>query len=156
MTRSTTPPTTSRMPLNEPNSKRPRLQGYMPLTFTPLETWTHDICVLGRCDESHTPSRERNEVLVNAGLGKMKLVFPDKKAKHDDVEKFLVEKFPRLNDGGGFEVLRAHGGGGGTRPLHLVPPGKDGYSLPYKDLLKPLCTSGRFNVTLTNHHYRFR
>ena len=89
------------------------------------------MCVLGRCDESFTPNRERSEVLLNAGLGKMKLVFPDKKAKHSDVQSFLNEKFPRLKDEGGIEVLRAHGGGGGSRPVHLVPPGKDGYSLPY-------------------------
>lgn len=62
-------------------------------------------------EECCTPSRERNEVLINAGLGKMKLVFPDKKAKHADVLSFLTEKFPRLKDGGGFEVLQAHGGG---------------------------------------------
>lgn len=116
----------------EPKPKKAKLQGYMPLhSFTPLETWTHDICVLGRCDENYTPSRERNNVLVNAGLGKMKLVFPDKKAKHADVQSFLNEKLPRLKDGGGFEVMRAHGGGGGVRPLYLIPPGKDGYSLPY-------------------------
>ena len=42
----------------------------------------------------------------------------------------LIEKFPRLRNGGGIEVLRG-GGGGGCRPLHLVPPGKDGYSQPY-------------------------
>jgi hypothetical protein len=102
---------TATRPPVEPKAKKPRLQGYMPLGFTPLDTWTHDVCVLGRCEECCTPSRERNEVLINAGLGKMKLVFPDKKAKHADVLSFLTEKFPRLKDGGGFEVLQAHGGG---------------------------------------------
>ena len=124
-------PSTSSRSLVEPKPKKAKLQGYMPLSFTPLETWIHDICVLGRCDEGYTPNRERNDVLENAGLGKMKLVFPDKKAKHANVQSFLIEKFPRLRNGGGIEVLRAHGGGGGCRPLHLVPPGKDGYSLPY-------------------------
>ena len=124
-------PSTSSRSLVEPKPKKAKLQGYMPLSFTPLETWTHDICVLGRCDEGYTPNRERNDVLVNAGLGKMTLVFPDKKAKHADVQSFLTEKFSRLRSGGGIEVFRALGGGGGCRPLHLVPPGKDGYSLPY-------------------------
>ena len=118
-------------PRVEPKPKKPRLQGYTPVSFTPLETWTHDVCMLARCDENTTPSRERMEVLMKAGLGKMKLVFPNKTANHSEVSSFLNEKFPRLKDGGGFEVLRAVGGGGGSRALHIIPPGKDGYSLPY-------------------------
>ena len=124
-------PSTSARPRFEPQSKRPRLQGYTPVSFTPMETWTHDICMLARCDESTTPNRERMEVLMKAGLGKMKLVFPNKKANHSEVCSFLNEKFPRLKNGGGFEVLRAVGGGSGSRALYTVPPGKDGYSLPY-------------------------
>lgn len=115
-------------PRIEPKPKRPRLQGYTQVSFTPLETWTHDVCMLARCDENTTPGRDRMEVLMRAGLGKMKLVFPNKKATHSDVCSFLNEKFPRLKDGGGFEVLRAVGG---SRALHIIPPGKDGYLLPY-------------------------
>lgn len=113
---------------NPPQSKKPKLKGYEPVRFTPLETWTHDICVLGRCDENVTPGRQRMDVLMQAGLGKMKLVFPNKKGSHIEVENFLEEKFPRLRDGGGIEVLRAVGGGGGQRPLHYVPPGREGYT----------------------------
>ncbi|CAH3197181.1 unnamed protein product, partial [Porites evermanni] len=91
----------------------------------------HDICVLGRCDENVTPDRQRMDVLMQAGLGKMKLVFPNKKASHIEVENFLEEKFPRLRDGGGIEVLRAVGGGGGQRPLHYVPPGREGYTVAH-------------------------
>ena len=122
---------TPRRPVAEPKSKKPKLPGYVPVRFTPQETWTHDICVLGKCDEAFTPDRERMEVLLQAGLGKMKVVFPDKKASHFDVETFLHEKFPRLQSGGGFEVLRAVGGGGGQRPLHFVPPGREGYPLSH-------------------------
>lgn len=120
-------------PCIEARAKKPKLQGYVPLSssFTPLETWTHDICVLGKCDENITPNRERMDVLMKAGLGKMKLVFPNKKANHEDVQSFLKEKFPRLRDGGGIEVLRAVGGGGGCRPLHLLPPEREGYPLAY-------------------------
>ena len=56
--------------------------GYVPLRYQPLETWTHEVCVL-RCDEDTTPTRERLEELTSAGLGKAKLVFPDKKADHN-------------------------------------------------------------------------
>ena len=68
---------------------------------------------------------------MQAGLGKMKLVFSNKKANHMEVQSFLEEKFPQLRDGGGIEVLRAVGGGGGQRPLHLVPPGREGYTLSH-------------------------
>ena len=42
-----------------------------------------------------------------------------------------MEKYPKLRDGGGFQLLRALGGGGGVRCLDLIIPGQDGYSIPY-------------------------
>lgn len=123
--RPTTPLATS-----TPKRKKTML-GYVPLRFQPLETWTHEVCVLARCDEDATPTRERLEELISAGLGKAKLVFPDKKADHNKVQLFLEEKFPKLKSAGGFEVLRASGGGGGQRPLSLLPPSKEGYSVPH-------------------------
>ena len=63
--------------------KEKTMLGYVPLRFQPLETWTHDVCVLARCDEDATPTRERLKELTSAGLGKAKLVFPDKKADHN-------------------------------------------------------------------------
>ncbi|XP_068737002.1 uncharacterized protein [Montipora capricornis] len=122
--RPTTPLATS-----TPKRKKTML-GYVPLRFQPLETWTHEVCVLARCDEDATPTREMLEELISAGLGKAKLVFPDKKADHNKVQLFLEEKFPKLKSAGGFEVLRASGGGGGQRPLSLLPPSKEGYSVP--------------------------
>jgi len=68
---------------------------------------------------------------MNAGLGKRKLKFPNKNAAFQDLQKFLEEKFPKLNTAGGFEVLRASGGGGGQRPLSLLLPGREGYSVPF-------------------------
>ena len=39
--------------LEGPMSKKKKKStlGYVPLKFQPLETWTHEMCVLGRCDE---------------------------------------------------------------------------------------------------------
>lgn len=105
--------------------------GYLPVRFTPKETWTHDVYVLSRKDAEFTPNRDESEMLQTAGLGKLKIVFPDKNGSHDDVASFLESKFPKLRDGGGFEVLRAAGGGGGQRSLHLVPPGREGYTVPH-------------------------
>ena len=125
---------------NPPQSKKPKLKGYEPVRFTLWETWTHDICVLGRCDENVTPDRQRMDVLMQAGLGKMKLVFPNNKASHIEVQNFLEEKFPRLRDGGGIEVLRAVGGGGRPKTSPLCAPWKGGvHSGPLERMLFSGC-----------------
>lgn len=114
-------------------AKQPKtnMLGYLPVRFKPIETWTHCFCILGKCDEDLTPDRERMVSLIGAGLGKMKIVFPNKNANHDELQAFLENKFPRLKDGGGYEVLRAVGGGGGQRPLILVPPSREGYTVSH-------------------------
>ena len=106
------------------------MAGYVSLRVQALDTWTHEVCVLARCDEDKTPTRERLDELFSAGLGKAKLVFPDKKADHNKLQLFLEETFPKLKCGGGFEVFRACGGGGrpegkvGTSGcLHKAPTG---------------------------------
>lgn len=56
----------------------------------------------------------------------MNLVFQNKNANHVEVCNFLNEKFPRLKDGSGFEVLRAVvgvGDGSGSRALHTISRG---------------------------------
>ena len=59
------------------------------------------------------------------------MVFPNKNASHDELQRFLEEKFPKLKAGGGFEVLRAAGGGGGQRSLIPVLPTREGYTVPH-------------------------
>ena len=59
----------------------------------------------------------------------MRVVFPNKNADHEEFQRFLENKYPRLKAGGWFEVLRAVGGG--QRPLVLLPPSKEGYTIPY-------------------------
>ena len=81
--------------------KKKSTLGYVPLKFQPLETWTHEMCVLGRCDEDKTPDRERMECLLMAGLGKAKIVFPNKKATHKEFQEYREQKFPKLKKAGG-------------------------------------------------------
>ena len=125
-----------------PKSKKPKLSGYALVHFTAVETWIHDICILGKRDENKTPDRPRMDKLLQASLGKMKLVFPNKKASHDEFQSFLEEKFPRLRDGGGIEVMRAVGGGGGQQDLHLVPLGREGYTLAHVRGSQASCQEG--------------
>jgi hypothetical protein len=70
--------------------------------------------------------------LTEAGLGKIKVVFPNTKSSHDELQSFLENKFPRLKNGGGFEFLKTVGGGGGfKRPLVLIPPCREGYTVSH-------------------------
>ena len=116
----------------QPTAKKSRSTvGYTPVHFKIPDTWTHDILVLGRCNESVTPDMARHEALISAGLGKMRLVFRNRKAPHRELQEFLESMYPKLKAGGGFEVLRAHGGGGGQRSVILLSTGHEGYSVPY-------------------------
>lgn len=108
--------------------KRPIL-GFKP--FKAQDTWTKEICLLARRDENLTTDRDRMAVLTLAGLDKMKVVFPNKNASHEDLQTFMEEKFPRLKEGRGFEVLKAVGGGGGCRPLVTIPPSREGFTVPH-------------------------
>ncbi len=68
---------------------------------------------------------------MKAGLGRKKLVCPNKNASHSEFCQFLEEKFPKLKAGGGVELLCCSGGGGSQRPLVAVSPGPAGYCVPY-------------------------
>ena len=127
----------SRTSRGQPLPKKQKMAGYIPAKkmFVPKETWTHDFCLLGRQEENITPSRERLNKLLDAGLGKAHLSIK-KNASHEELACALEERFPKLKSGGGFEVLRAEGGGGGQRQLRLVYPGAFGYTAPHlKDRL---------------------
>ncbi len=101
----------------------------------PKDTWTHEFSLLARTDQQ-TPSVELASSLRDAGLGKKKIVFPNKKASHDEFRKELEKAFPKLaSQNGAFELSRS-GSGGSCRPLNIIPPSKDGYAIPFlKDIL---------------------
>ena len=51
------------------------------------------------------------EQLIKAGLGKTKIVFTDKTAKHHEVCHILENNFPQLKEAGGYNLYRANAGG---------------------------------------------
>ena len=51
------------------------------------------------------------EQLIKAGLGKTKIVFPDKTAKHHEFCHILENNFPQLKEAGGYNLYRAKAGG---------------------------------------------
>lgn len=120
-----------RSPTNDAKGKGPaKKQKFMPF-FQPKETWTHNFCLLGCISDDITPSKEDIYHLQKAGLGKRKVVFPNKNANHDDFLDILQKEYPKLKEGGGIELLRAVGGGGGQRKLEVLSPGQQGYTIPY-------------------------
>lgn len=86
---------------------------------------------------------------MEAGLGKMKLVFPNKKAGHNEFQS-LEEKFPRLIDGGGIEVLVGEGGDE-ISILFLREERVIHYLMLGNAFRKLLCTSGPYRLTWMNH-----
>ena len=44
------------------------------------KSWTHDFCLLAESNQSRTPSLQQLSTLKEAGLGKKRIVFPDKNA----------------------------------------------------------------------------
>ena len=95
--------------------------------YVPKETWTHEFFCLADCSSENIPSRMTKLELQFAGLGRKKIVLGSKDNAVKVKEK-LEEAFPKLKDGGGFEVLRS---GPLKRLLLLKPPLATGYSVKY-------------------------
>lgn len=76
--------------------------------FPVRNTWTKLFVCLSRTNDQEVPSTSGKISLSFAGLGEKKVVFQkDGKASH--VYEKLVEEFPPLVEGGGFEILRTTG-----------------------------------------------
>lgn len=105
--------------------------------FVAKETWTHDFCLLSSPTAQKTPTNVEMDQLRKAGLGKRKIVFPNKDADHYGLVKHLEAGYPKLKSGGGFELLKGVGGGSGARSLESLPLGPNGYSIRY--LRETLC-----------------
>ena len=91
------------------------------------ETWTHEFFCLGSTTATSVPSRAQKIALQNAGLGRRKVVFHCK-ASFIDVKIKLESVYPKLIQGGGFEILRS---GSPTSKLSLITPPAGGYSVPF-------------------------
>ena len=106
--------------------------------FEPRKTWTHDFCLLSDPNRCLTPSVKHLVNIKDAGLGRKRIVFPDKKSSFSKVKQVLESEYPKLkSEDGAFELLRAEGGGS-NRPLCLIPIPPIGYSITYiKEMVGP-------------------
>ena len=118
------------MPYNQLNgslAKRPRKSNDSQRSYKVKETWTHEFFCLADCTTSSVPSRAVKFELQSAGLGRKKIIFGWKDNPFAFKAK-LEEVFPRLVDGGGFDILRS---GVNVQLLVLIPPPAAGYSVPF-------------------------
>jgi hypothetical protein len=123
-----------RTPFAIPNRGNKRAKVF----FQPRKSYTHDFCLLSDPNRCLTPSVKQLAKLKDAGLGRKRIVFPDKKAEFLKVKQVLETEYPKLTtQDGAFEFLRAEGGGC-NRTLCLIPIPSDGYSISYlKDMVGP-------------------
>ena len=100
-----------------------------PKLFQPKETWTHKFFCLAAKDQSRAPTRAAKFALQQAGLGRRKICFHNK-AKFAEFRQKLEEAFPKLCEGGGFEIMRT-GHQGSNSSLTTITPPASGYSVPF-------------------------
>ena len=77
--------------------------------------------------------------MQQAGLGRKKIRF-NSKANATEVKTKLEESYPKLIDGGGFEILQR---GLSPSELSIIPPPNSGYTV--HALFTPLCEIGTIN-----------
>ena len=96
-------------------------------TFQVKEIWTHDFFCLESTQAASVPSHAQKIALQNVRLGRRKVFFSCKGTALD-VKTRLESVYPKLKDGGGFELLRS---GLPSSKLSLMTPPSGGYSVPF-------------------------
>ena len=91
-------------------------------------TWTHTYVCLAECDDSVVPDSHYRATLKLAGLGEKRFAV-DIYCTGQEFYDELLYQFPKLRDGGGYELLRVPEGGGRDLDVIKVPEG--GYNTEY-------------------------
>ena len=94
--------------------------------FFKRETWTHEFFCLADKDQMVVPSRSLKVQLQEAGSGRKKVCL-NGRADVTEVKTTLEESYPKLKEGGGFEILR----GPSPSELTLIPPPPSGYTVKF-------------------------
>ena len=68
-------------------------------------TWTHTFVCLGRMSDNEVPSTGYKSQLSSGSLGEKKITF-EKKSLCGYFHEKLLESYPRLKEGGGYELMR--------------------------------------------------
>ncbi|XP_070546854.1 uncharacterized protein [Ptychodera flava] len=90
-------------------------------------TWTHAIVCLDSVDFEWCPSPRQRTDLVKLGLGERRVKIPVGSTA-SEVHEQLLDEYPKLSEGGGYEICRAYHG---SRRLHAISCPNEGYSQRY-------------------------
>ncbi|XP_026101665.1 uncharacterized protein LOC113073000 isoform X1 [Carassius auratus] len=93
-------------------------------------SYTHKFFCMSSRKDDEVPSLSYKETLTAAGMGERKIVFPDKLCSASDFSAQLVHHYPKLRDGGGYELLHIVGSTR-SKVLEVLPCPKNGYSPMY-------------------------
>ena len=117
-------------------SKKGKGKGKAIIMIQPKESWTHDLCLLSNTEQDKTPTQESLLALKEAGLGRKRVVFPNKNGNFEHFKDVLESEYEKIkSQDGAFELMRAESGGT-SRPLKLILMPSDGYTIPYlRDLV---------------------
>lgn len=117
-----------RLSLFQPNQRSRSVSSRKPKTTRKRKMWEHPFVCLASKAQSSPPGPIDRGHLIQAGLGEKLLSFVD----IDDAEMLhenLLQAFPRLREGGGYELLRTCDRS--SRILDVIPPPPSGYDITY-------------------------
>ena len=101
-----------------------------------LSCWTHDFICLSRTTDFRTPTSLETGELLRAGLGKRQISLLES-GDSNEVHSEIIRTFPKLEEGGGYELLRVGDGSGQRNQLLLIPSPPEGYTVNYlKEVLR--------------------
>jgi len=92
--------------------------------------WTHDFVCLSSTTSTKTPGPVLSGNLMRAGLGKKSISifsFADSTELHNEI----MNTFPSLENGGGYELLRVGEPKGQRNSLIVIPQPREGYTVDY-------------------------
>ena len=98
-----------------------------------IPTWTHVYVCLSNCFDNSVPDSDERARLQMAGLGEKKITLYLCSEAYE-INQELLFQFPKLSDGGGFELLRVPDCGGKQLDIIAIP--ESGYSASYASYLK--------------------
>lgn len=93
-----------------------------------LPTWSHTFVCLASTTQESLPDGQERAALQIAGLGEKRISL-NALADAQEIYQDLAFHFPKLCDGGGFELLRLPEGGG--KQLDVIASPESGYTVSY-------------------------